>query len=589
MRPRASLTVGIVNIVCATTLLAGIGTAAESPAASPAASLIPCPTMTEARSPLVEPGASVVQAFGNQNAAFPDPDPAYVGRFHPGEDWAYPSDFAQAPVVAIGNGRVVATGTIGTGGQGGIVVVEHTGPVMVPASTPGAPWSYPELAVKSILTAYEGIDPSPDLMVGDCVSGDTQIGMIAAQCGPNVGAPCSDLPPGLHLEVRLAWTADPSQRSADWSVVGPATDSSAGYFFDPQVMVDDGLREPSAFLASFAAPCPDPSLAPDASVAPCPTSTPEPTPTPTPTPKPIRSPTAALLAGIPASVRHTCTPRTTGLVTGTLAAVDCHPDSSRIKLLSYFLLRPADARFTFMSRMRQYDLKSGADCHAGLPGIESKQATLSIGCFVDGNGHANLRFASRAACPGVYVGVLGTGHDIASLATAYDSSVGAPWVDPGSSLAACRSGGTGVSAPPAPSNVVFTVHYPKDPSLYRDSVPPYRLEVTWDETVDADTTIEVWAVTRCSRKATTRRPEVSCLTNKSPLPVSSRKLVASAPAADGMVSWTVPGWEVIGGPVAQDSVDSYWAIVVRAVNANGASRFVIAKGGNGVICNDCTY
>ena len=599
MRPRTSLTVGIVNIVCATTLFAGIGTAAQSPAASPAASLIPCPPMTEARSPLVEPGASVVQVFGNQNAAFPDPDPAYVGRFHPGEDWAYPSDSAQAPVVAIGNGRVVATGTIGTGGQGGIVVVEHTGPFTIPASTPGAPWSYPEEAVDSILTAYEGLDPFPGLAVGDCVSESTLIGTMAAQCGPGVDAPCIDQPPSLHLEVRLASTVDPSQHSLDWSVVGPASDSSAGYFLDPQVMVDDGLREPSAFLASMAAPCPGSSPGLDATAQPCPTSTPQPTteptpaptpsPSPRPTPKPIRSAAADLLAGIPASVRHTCTPRTTGLVTGTLAAVDCHPDSGRIKLLSYFLLRPADARFVFSSRMRQYDLKAGADCHAGLPGIESKRASLSIGCFVDSSGRANLRFASRAACPGVYVGVLGTGRDISSLAAAYDDAVGARWADPGSSLQACRSGGTGVSAPPAPTNVVYKVHASNKLSDWVDGPPPYRLEVTWDETVDADTTIEVWAVTSCQRRASPKQPSVSCLTSKTPLPASIRKLVASAPAGDGMVSWKVPGWEIIGGAVGMDKQDEYWAIVVRATNANGASRFVIAKDGNGVDCYDCTY
>ncbi len=230
-------------------------------------------------------------------------------------------------------------------------------------------------------------------------------------------------------------------------------------------------------------------------------------------------------------------------MTGTIAAVDCDPGSDRIKLLSYFLLRPADARFVFSSRMRQYDLKTGADCHAGLPGIESKQASLSVGCFVDGNGRANLRFASRAACPGVYVGVLGTGRDIASLAAAYDDSVGAPSADPGSSLRACRSGGTGVSAPPAPTNVVYKVHASNKPSDWVDGPPPYRLEVTWDETVDADTTVEVWAVTECPRQASPKVPAVSCLTTKTRLPASIRKLVTSAPAADGTVSWSVPGWE----------------------------------------------
>ena len=366
-------------------------------------------------------------------------------------------------------------------------------------------------------------------------------------------------------------------------------------------MVDDGLREPSTFITSAMHPCPSGSPAVDASPVPSSdgcaadypepmpyvTPPPSPTPAPTATPKPIRSPAADLLAGIPASVRDTCVPRRTGLVTGTLAAVDCHPDSGRIKLLSYYLLRPADARFTFASRMRQYDLKGGADCHAGTPGIESKRAALSIGCFVDAKGRANLRFASRAACPAVYVGVLGTGGDIAALADAYDHAVGAPWRDPGSSLAACRSGGTGVSAPPAPTNVVFKVHAPNDPKLYETSVPPYRLEVTWDETVEADTTIEVWGVTRCPGEGAGEAGP--CLTRRTPLPSSIRRLEASAPAGDGSVSWTVPGWEIIGGAVALDGSHELYGIAVRAVNANGASRFVLAKNGIGSWCKDCTY
>ena len=53
-------------------------------------------------------------------------------------------------------------------------------------------------------------------------------------------------------------------RSADWSVVGAAADSSAGTFFDPQVMVDDGLREPSTFIDSLAVPCPGASPGGDA-------------------------------------------------------------------------------------------------------------------------------------------------------------------------------------------------------------------------------------------------------------------------------------------------------------------------------------
>ncbi len=600
LQPR---TFAAVVTICAGALLPGAAGSAQSPDASPAVPPTPCPAMDSAGSPLREPGAIVTQGFASQDPAFPNTDPAFTGRFHPGDDLGTAGDPAGTPVSPIGSGRVIAVGPIDAGGRGGIVVLEHPGPFLVPASTPGAPYIYPAVETETILSAYEGIDPSPDLVVGTCVGPDTQLGVITAQCAPGVAAPCSDRPASLHLEIRLPATADPAMRSADWSVVGAQADSSAGTFFDPQVMVDDGLREPSTFIDSLAVPCPGASPgadgSPGSSLAPCPGSypqvtpppTPQPTPSPAPTrtPKPIRSPAADLLAGIPAKVRDTCVPRTSGLVTGTLAAVDCHPDSRRIKLLSYFLLRPADARFTFASRMRQYDLQAGADCHAGTPGIESSRSSLSIGCFVDANGRANLRFASRAACPAVYVGVLGTGGDIATLAKAYDQAVGAQWQDPGSSLAACRSKGSGVSAPPAPTNVVFKVHAPTDPKLYEKRVPPYRLEVTWDEAVEADTTIEVWGVTVCPSEAK-GGDGGPCLTGKTPLPASIRRLQARAPAGDGSVSWTVPGWEVIGGGVGLDSRGrALYGIAVRAVNSNGASPFVLAKGGIGEWCKDCTY
>ena len=114
----------------------GLGAVAQSPSESPEpTAATTCPAMTEARSPLPESGAVLLQAFGAQNPAFPHPDAAFTGRFHPGEDWAYPGNQGGAPIVAIGNGVVIASGSIGAGGRGGIVVVEHTGPFTVPAST----------------------------------------------------------------------------------------------------------------------------------------------------------------------------------------------------------------------------------------------------------------------------------------------------------------------------------------------------------------------------------------------------------------------------------------------------------------------
>ncbi len=492
------------------------------------------------------------------------------------------------PVVAVGNGIVRAVGSIGSGDRGGIVVVEHVGPFTVPASTPGAPWSYPTQVVDSIVSVYQGIDPTPGLVVGDCVDPLTPLGAITATCGTESPQPCSDLPPQLHLEIRLSSTIEEGAHSADWSTVGPETASSDGYYLDPQEMVDLGLREPSAFLASMAGPCPEASPTPgavaDPAVSPVPCPSVIPAPTPEPTPRPIRSPEAALLAGVPETIRDTCEPRTTGLVTGTIAALDCHPDSDRIRLLSYYLMRPADARFVFASRMRQYDLGSDADCAVGKAGIESAHAALSVGCFVNDQGRANLRFVTRTACPAVYTGVLGNGGDIGVLSRAFERSVGDQWHDPGTSLAACRSDTGEVSAPPAPTNVSFEVHTPSGSNF---PIKPYRLEVSWDEEVDADTTIEVWAVTTCPRRSGSRA-RGRCLTKQTPLPSSIRTLVASAPAADGSVSWMVPGWEVDYGPVALDGDVEYWGVVVRAVNARGKSDFVIATNGNGEFCEDCT-
>ena len=595
LHPRTAVAV---VTVYAGVLLPGMGTSAQppvasnvpSPVSSPASPTAVCPTMATAGSPVREPGVMLIAGFADPVQPPPGADSGDAPRFRSGDDLGRPGDPTALPVFAIGNGRVIASGPVA--GGGGIVVVEHAGPFLVPPSRSGAAYDYPALQSDTILSAYAGIDPSPELAVGACVGPDTQIGLTTARCDPLASSPCVDATAQVHLEIRLPSTADPALRSADWSAVGPSTDSSAGMFVDPQVMVDDGLRDPATFLTSLAPPCPEST--PGASPEPCPAGYPAPAPTPTPTaaptptPRPITSAAADLRAGIPTSVRDTCLPRTTGLVTGTIAAVDCHPNNDRIKLLSYYLLRPADARFTFASRMRQYDLKPGADCHAGKPGIESKRASLSVGCFVDGKGHANLRFASRATCPAIYVGVLGTTRDIAALADAYDQSVGDPWRDPGSRLAACRSAGSGVSAPPAPTHVVFRVHAPTDPKLYETSVPRYRLEVTWDLAVSADTTIEVWAVTACPLMG--KAETGPCLTRRTPLPRTSRGLAASAPADRGSVFWTVPGWEDIGGAIAVNAHDeSVYGIAVRAVNASGASPFVLAKGGVATYCTDCTY
>ena len=65
-------------------------------------------------------------------------------------------------------------------------------------------------------------------------------------------------------------------------------------------------------------------------------------------------------------------------MTGTLAAVDCRPDVPGISLITYFLGRPADVRFTLNSRAKDQGLTAGGDCAAGIAGVESRRPDTSI-------------------------------------------------------------------------------------------------------------------------------------------------------------------------------------------------------------------
>lgn len=87
-----------------------------------------------------------------------------------------------------------------------------------------------------------------------------------------------------------------------------------------------------------------------------------------------------------------------------------------------------------------------------------------------------------------------------------------------------------------------------------------------------------------------RAGDGSCLVLDTPVPPSVRKLIAQAQASDGMVSWTGPAWLDVtqrdtGGPTYQaigvdrHGDDIFFAIVVRASNEVGNSKFIIADAG----------
>lgn len=178
--------------------------------------------------------------------------------------------------------------------------------------------------------------------------------------------------------------------------------------------------------------------------------------------RPPTDPMKYLRAGIPKAVRPTCRQASGTLPPATIAALDCKPDAKAIDTITYFLMRPADARATWQERMAEYGLKAGGNCAKGKAGIQSNKRALSIGCYKNEPGYANLRLASSKVCPAVYVGVLGNTQDIATLWKAYQRVAGEGWTDPGfggrQDAPGC-SGRLPAYAPPGPpEDVVATTN-----------------------------------------------------------------------------------------------------------------------------------
>jgi hypothetical protein len=276
-------------------------------------------------------------------------------------------------------------------------------------------------------------------------------------------------------------------------------------------------------------------------------------------------------------------------VTGTLAAVDCRPDDPAIEQLSYFLGRPADARFTFASRAREQGLTNGGDCTASVAGVESRKRALSVLCYRDEDGHANVRYAISDRCPAVYIGALGTGKDIGALVAALQRTTGGvPWTEPAGTIADCKVDDGRVSVPPAPTNAHFNGEITRQPTA-ADPLPPTRITVTWTVPVTADTRIEIWGIRECLRKPPTNGT-IACVDATTRIPADQLVLLRTAPASAGSASWLVPTQEIMGGDAYYDKEHGSMAsVVIRAVNDRARSRFVILPEARGVGCDDCTY
>ena len=93
--------------------------------------------------------------------------------------------------------------------------------------------------------------------------------------------------------------------------------------------------------------------------------------------------------------------------------------------------------------------------------------------------------------------------------------------------------------PPKPSGVTF------DEKRKGDDAPSTKITQTvkWAAPRSEGVEIRVYGVTECIAKPANPSPDTHgpCLVEHTPLPASVRKLLATAPASDGVVSWTWTG------------------------------------------------
>jgi hypothetical protein len=106
--------------------------------------------------------------------------------------------------------------------------------------------------------------------------------------------------------------------------------------------------------------------------------------------------------------------------------------------------------------------------------------------------------------------------------------------------------------------------------------------VRWRAPRNDGVEIRVFGVTACIALPASPPPGASgpCLVVRTPLPASRRTLLATAPASDGVVSWT---WKQGGGDCEEPFYDpdgpAYHAVVLAAYGPSGHSVFAIAEPG----------
>jgi len=139
---------------------------------------------------------------------------------------------------------------------------------------------------------------------------------------------------------------------------------------------------------------------------------------------------------------------------------------------------------------------------------------------------------------------------------------------------------TPVTVPPMPTGVTFAE---ETRSINDGQFGEVTQTVTWGAPRSEGVEIRVYGVTECIAEPVDPAPGTNgpCLVVHTPLPASVRRLLATAPASDGGVSWT---WTEEGGcdPSPFKSAPDgpgYRAVVLAAYSASGHSIFAIAEPG----------
>jgi hypothetical protein len=137
---------------------------------------------------------------------------------------------------------------------------------------------------------------------------------------------------------------------------------------------------------------------------------------------------------------------------------------------------------------------------------------------------------------------------------------------------------TPVPVPPKPTGVSFDERRVGDDPSSTEITQTVRWGAPGDEGVE----IRVYGVTECVAKPANPSPDTRgpCLVEHTPLPASVRALLATAPASDGVVSWTWTGtFDCEIGLAYDPRGRAYHAVVLAAYSASGQSIFAIAEPG----------